>query len=214
MLPEAFILPVISAASVPMGAVAGLWFARKSDHSLAGMSIVPLPGSLTLGMALAAALTLLAPSLSIAGALTGMVFGAIAACDADCFVIPDFLVAVLAILGFTAHPFAPDATALDLAAAAAGALACFTLFAILARALRGPGAFGGGDVKLLAAIGANIGILPLSLVLLAASLLAIFAHIITRASFNAYLPFGTHLVAGTATFLVLAPGIAPYFGSL
>lgn len=114
---------------------------------------------------------LLAPGVAgLAGALFGWLLIALAALDAEHFWLPDPLVGAVALIGLAgvALGLPPDAaTRLIGGFAGFGALA---LVALAYHALRGRRGMGGGDPKLLGAIGLNLGWTALPFVLLGASL--------------------------------------------
>lgn len=106
----------------------------------------------------------------LSGALFGWLLIALAALDAEHFWLPDPLVAAVALTGLAGALFGgpPDMRA-RLIGGAAGFGVLF-LVALAYRALRGRRGMGGGDPKLLGAIGLNLGWHALPFVLLGASL--------------------------------------------
>lgn len=72
---------------------------------------------------------------------------------------------------------------------------------------------GYGDFKLLAALGAWVGIFSLPYVLLGACLAGVCVAFLRQKSFRlgASYPFGPFLAASGATALVLGPGVQSYF---
>ena len=118
----------------------------------------------------AASLALAPGVVGLAGALFGWLLIALAALDAEHFWLPDPLVAAVALTGLAGGALGspPDMFARLIGGAIGfGAL---LLVAVAYRALRGRRGMGGGDPKLLGAIGLNLGWHALPFVLLGASL--------------------------------------------
>lgn len=103
----------------------------------------------------------------LAGALLGWMLLGLALLDAEHFWLPDKLTLPLLLLGLT---IANEPSLPDRAIGAAAGYAALALIAFGYRAARGREGLGGGDPKLLAAIGAWLGWQALPFVLLAASL--------------------------------------------
>ena len=103
----------------------------------------------------------------LAGALFGWVLLGLALLDAEHFWLPDKLTLPLLLLGLIV---AREPSLLDRLIGAAAGYAVLALIAFGYRAARGREGLGGGDPKLLAAIGAWLGWQALPFILLAASL--------------------------------------------
>ena len=148
-------------------------------------------------------------------ALLDCVFGwwllALAAIDLRRWLLPDLLTLPLIVAGLLAAAlFEPE----DLLDRVLGvALGYLVLFAVAAayRRLRGREGLGGGDAKLLAAVGAWVGASALPLVILGAALVALAAAGVlrlrgTRLNAHSALPFGPFIaVAGWAIWLAQPP---------
>lgn len=109
----------------------------------------------------------------LAGAMFGWLLVALAALDAEHFWLPDPLVATVAAVGVVGGAFG---LAPDISSRIIGGIAGFTSLALIAiayQALRGRRGLGGGDPKLLGAIGLNLGWQALPFLLLGASLLGL-----------------------------------------
>lgn len=105
----------------------------------------------------------------VAGAVFGWLLLALAALDVIEFWLPDYLTVALALTGFAAIFLAPPGLEDRLIGGVAGAASLWTIgFAY--RRLRGREGLGGGDPKLLGAIGLWVGWAMLPFVLLLASL--------------------------------------------
>jgi leader peptidase (prepilin peptidase)/N-methyltransferase len=113
---------------------------------------------------------LIAPGLAgMTGAVFGWLLVALAALDLKHFWLPDQLVVAVALLGGAAAAADLAPTAVDRAIGAIGGFGCLMLVAMAYRRLRKRDGLGGGDPKLLGAIGAMLGWQALPLVLLGAS---------------------------------------------
>jgi leader peptidase (prepilin peptidase)/N-methyltransferase len=145
------------------------------------------------------------------GALFGWMLLALAALDLAALWLPDLLTAALALTGLALGGFATDMA--PLGDRVIGGLAGFGglwLVAMLYRSLRGRHGLGGGDPKMLGAIGLWLGWQLLPLVLLSACVVGL-AVVLTmlvlrrRVSGGAALPFGTMLaVGGFAMWIAMA----------
>jgi len=134
----------------------------------------------------------------------------IAALDAEHQWLPDALTLPLAALGLLAAGLGFGPPLVDRALGAAAGFGALWLLGLAYRAARGREGLGGGDPKLLAAIGAWLGVLQLPLVLLGAGLLGLVAVAAMRLRGGAVdgatrLPLGT-LMALAAWPLWLASG--------
>lgn len=148
-----------------------------------------------------------------AGALFGWALLALAILDAEHFWLPDALTLPLAAVGLLAGAW----LAPPLVDRAAGALAGYAVLALIALAFKaatGRVGLGGGDPKLLAAIGAWLGWPALGPVLLLASLIGLAAAAAAALagrdiSGKTQLPFGTLLaLAAWPLWLVGLPAFA------
>ena len=161
--------------------------------------------SLTLVLlAVVAASLLAAPgSDGVLGAFLGALMLAIAATDAQRYIIPNELTAAAAALGLLrAATIGPDAGWSGPLWAAARALAVALPFlALMAgyRALRGRDGLGLGDIKLAAVAGAWLGLMTVFAAIEVATLAALAAYIVNAAlrrrplRSTAFLPFGLFL---------------------
>ncbi len=135
----------------------------------------------------------------VAGALFGWTLLALLVLDVEHLWLPDALTLPLVIAGMAAGIWLPPALA-DRAIGAAGGFASLAAIAFAYRVTTGRVGIGGGDPKLLAAIGAWLGWQALPLVLLAASLfglaLAGFDRLAGRAvTRHSEVPLGALLAA-------------------
>lgn len=123
-------------------------------------------------------------------------FPLLGAIDARTQLLPDLLTIPLLILGLIMAPLAVGTTYLG---AALGAIIGGLSFAALLlgfKAITKRDGMGWGDVKLMAALGAWVGLLGLIPLVLAACLLALLYNYITRTPKHARIPFGPFLLAG------------------
>jgi leader peptidase (prepilin peptidase)/N-methyltransferase len=113
----------------------------------------------------------------LAGALFGWILLGLALLDLEHFWLPDALTLPLLVLGLLAGILVPEPPLVDRLIGVVAGYGMLTLIAVAYRRFRGREGLGGGDPKLLAAIGAWLGWQALPTVLLGASLvgLAIFA---------------------------------------
>ncbi|WP_036521682.1 prepilin peptidase [Novosphingobium acidiphilum] len=205
MTEPSFTFGVLALAGSPFAALGGLWSARATERRLSSLPIVPHPKTVMLGAMLGAILTICAPTSGIALAVLCIALGAVATCDADTCIIPDTLVITIAGIGIVFHPFAPGFSSAYLALSGVVLFASSEVFARHMRKWRGRTAFGGGDVKLIAAIGANVGWIRLDVVLFAGCVSAIAWH---GLDLRKRFPLGPHLVAGLAFTAWIAPRIS------
>lgn len=159
---------------------------------------VELVAALIGGLALA-----LAPDLRGAAlALFGWLLLPLILLDWRHFWLPDRLTGLLAVVGLLAGGYVSQAPLLSrLIGGAAGFLGLW-LIALLYRRLRGREGLGGGDPKLLGAIGLWLGWTPLPFVLLLAATIGLLAALPGGLRATRRLPFGTML--GIAAWLVAA----------
>ena len=156
-------------------------------------------GSEAIGVAIGVAAGVLAPGVEgVAGAVFGWLLLALGAIDRVAFVLPDPLNAALALAGLaTGLVGLQPAPAERLIGGAAG-FGSLWLVAVAYRRLRGRIGLGGGDPKLMGAIGLWLGWRPLPGVLLAACLLGL-GWVLLRAAQGRRMgavdrmPFGTLL---------------------
>ncbi len=181
-----------------------------------GSAIDPVHPALELAAAGvgAAALALVPGPAGLAGALLGWILLALAVLDARHLWLPDRLTWPLLGLGLLGGAAGLPPPLSDRAIGAALGFAALWLVAAGYRRLRGRDGLGGGDPKLLAAIGAWLGWQPLSWVVLLAALggLAWVAVQRLRGSTIAggdALPFGT-LLAGAGFALWLGLNAVPF----
>ncbi len=148
-----------------------------------------------------------------AGFVTTLI--ALAFMDADTQLLPDQLTQPLLWVGligaFAGHTGEPFDTAFW--GAIAGYLSLWLVAQVFEK-IRGQVGMGAGDFKLLAALGAWLGVWALPVLVLGASvgLLAVVlgAHLLRRGPAPARIPFGPALVAGALVMLVLkACGVEP-----
>lgn len=143
----------------------------------------------------AAALWLLPDANGVAGALFGWQLLALAALDAEHFWLPDRLTLLLAVSGLA---FGATEIGIDLKSRVIGGVVGFAVLFAIAwtyRKLRGRQGMGGGDPKLLGAIGCWMGWQSLPYILVAASCLGLLAALAMAArgkdvAATTRLPFG------------------------
>lgn len=140
----------------------------------------------------------LAPGIAGAGwALFGWLLLTLAALDARHFWLPDRLTLTLGAAGLLVGGLATGVALVDRVIGAAAGFASLWAIGAGYRRLRGREGLGGGDPKLLAAIGAWLGWLALPFVLLAASLLGLGAALLGGdLRRDRPLAFGAALAAG------------------
>jgi leader peptidase (prepilin peptidase)/N-methyltransferase len=146
-----------------------------------GAEIAPHHRWMELLAALAGAASLLVePGIQgLAGALFGWMLLALAALDLKHFWLPDRLTAPLALLGFGCGLAGWPPSLADRLIGAVAGFVSLALIALAYRRLRGREGMGGGDAKLLGAIGAWLGWQTLPAVILGASLVGL-AHVGAR----------------------------------
>lgn len=137
-----------------------------------GAAIAPVHLAAELACAFIGATAALAapPAFAFAGALFGWTLVALALLDLKALWLPDRLTLPLAIAGVLAAGAGIGPSLTDSLIGAAAGYGTLTLIAVAYRALRGRVGLGGGDPKLLGAIGAWLGWTMLPFVLLLASL--------------------------------------------
>ena len=144
--------------------------------------------------------------------LFGWVVLALGCIDWEHFRLPDVLTLPLLLAGLAVTAWFDPAALTDHAAAAAGGYLLFRLVAAAYRLARGRAGLGEGDAKLIAAIGAWVGVQGASSTLLAGALLGLafgLARLVWRRGSGASaIPFGPFLAAGgwlTLLYLMPAP---------
>lgn len=176
------------------------WLAARGQCRRCGAPIDPRHFAVELGAALLGAVALaLQPGLAgLMSALFGWWLLTLAALDAEHHWLPDRLTLPLIPLGLGAAliPLGPDLV--DRLIGAAAGFGVLAAIGALYKALRGRRGMGGGDPKLLGAIGAWVGWYPLSFVLACAGLLGLASLALKGArggtvSAADRLPFGTLL---------------------
>lgn len=150
--------------------------------------------------------------------ILGMVFGlfllALAALDVRHFWLPDRLTLPLVALGLGVSALGHGPDPLDSVIGAAASYGALALIALGYRAARGQEGLGGGDPKMLAAIGAWLGWQALPFVLLGASLIGLlFALRMNRGrtlDMQAHVPLGAMMAAAAwPLWLLIAGGAFP-----
>lgn len=142
-----------------------------SDHL-----VIELGAGLIGGLALYAA-----PDVAgVAGAIFGWFLLTLAALDAKCHWLPDRLTLSLAVIGLAASYFVEEPDLLNRLIGGAGGFLALFLIGWGYRQLRGREGLGGGDPKLLGAIGCWLGWSALPLVLLGAALVGLLAALVLR----------------------------------
>ena len=136
-----------------------------------GAKIDPRHWLIELGAALVGAFALwIAPGLAgLAGAVFGWMLIALIALDAEHYWLPDRLTLPLLLLGFGGGLIGLDPSFTDRLWGAAGGYISLAGIALAYKLIRKREGLGGGDPKLLGAIGAWLGWQPLPMVLLGAS---------------------------------------------
>ncbi|HZF43923.1 MAG TPA: prepilin peptidase [Sphingomonadaceae bacterium] len=161
-----------------------------------GISADHLAAELACALVGATAFAAAPPTVAVAGAAFGWVLIALALLDATAFWLPDRLTLPLGIAGVLAAGAGLGVPLRDSLIGAAAGFGVLALIAVIYRLLRGRVGLGGGDPKLLGAIGAWLGWTMLPAVLLLASatglLLVALRHVRGRpVSRSDALPLGT-----------------------
>lgn len=162
-------------------------------------------------------------ALLVASCVLGWLLLALAYADVACYRLPDVLTLPLLLigLGFTLL-LQPDAASDHAAAAAIGYL-LFRLVAAGYRRLRGVAGLGAGDAKLMAALGAWLGVAAIPTILLVAAGAGLAAALLLRFAgrpidATTRLPFGPFLAAaGWGLWLVALPNVSklsPYLAGI
>ncbi|PKP85183.1 MAG: hypothetical protein CVT80_04015 [Alphaproteobacteria bacterium HGW-Alphaproteobacteria-2] len=164
------------------------------------------------GLAAAALAVVFAPTpaATVLGALYLWCLLGLALCDLAAFRLPDALTGTLALAGLALAAADPARGVLAGLAAGAVGVAAFAALRQGYRALRGHEGLGMGDVKLMAGIGAGLGLAALPMVTLIAALAALALAGLARlrgdgsaAGPLAPVPFGAYLACAAAALWVL-----------
>lgn len=123
--------------------------------------------------------------------------------------IPNYLVIIAGIIGILSIPFYPEITIGQRIFGMVSVSVPLLLITLLV-----PGAFGGGDIKLMAACGIFLGwrqsLLALEFAILAAGVYSMWLLVVKRAGRRCEFAFGPFLCAGMA--VVLLSESIPFFG--
>lgn len=135
--------------------------------------------------------------------------------DAFHQIIPDSLSLPLIPLGilFSLLPFSPVSFRNSLLSAIAGFLLFFLLSWSYVK-LKGQMGLGGGDIKLIAGIGAFLGIAGLIFVILVSSLIGIITIILIRHDFKKHFSFGPFMIIASMLFVLYGIQIIDLYISL
>lgn len=199
-----------SAMLAPLAASGGIWIARATDPALARISAALRPSSVALAAGLAVGIALAASPATAPGVLVCACLAGSAAADRDQFVLPDCLTLAAVSLGLAFRPFASSSSRIELLGAGLGLYLVGTVFALTMRAWGGRGAFGQGDVKLIAGLGV---LLPPTLIapaVLAGAASALASACLPARPSRRPIALGLHLVIGVGVAL----GAASAFPSL
>jgi leader peptidase (prepilin peptidase) / N-methyltransferase len=190
------------------------WALRRGRCRACGARIDPRHPAMELAAALIGAIALLAHPLplGLVTALLGWWLLLVAALDRAHFWLPDRLTLPLAALGLAAGWAGFGPPLLERLAGAAMGYGALALIAFLYRRLRGREGMGGGDPRLMGAVGAWVGVWNLPAILLGAGLLGLAAVLAMRLRGQAVerttrLPLGTliALAAWPAWLIAAAP---------
>lgn len=119
------------------------------------------------------------------------------------YIIPDKLTLPLIVIGLI-FSFLPN-TDISWMSAGIGALSGFFLFlftAIVFQKVTGKDSLGGGDIKLIAAIGAFLGVWGTLFTVLFSSLIALVILIILKHDRKKHFPFGPFLIVGSLIYIL------------
>lgn len=189
------------------GAALGLLVAVISVRLPALETVPPVRWPRVAAMSLAALILgawsslVLAWPISLVGALLGAALLLIAVIDAEHFWLPNILTLPLGAAGLAASAFIGPGSLVDHLIGAGLGFGVLAGLAALYKRLRGRDGLGGGDARLLAAIGAWVGWAGLPSVVVWASLAGlswVLARIVARRapSLDTALPYGTYLAIG------------------
>jgi len=193
LLPYNLSCALAAAGAAPWVAHYGLKVAWATDTALHETRPVCSPLSIGLGATIAAIAVFVAPTLSLTTVAIAAVLGAIATADSANRIIPDLLVLSLAMIGLFSRPFAPFVPWQTLVWAGVSVYLIGKLFSAVMRWRHKQVAFGAGDVKMMAALAANIPSTHLAFVFLTSGILALCGHCIRPVR---HLPFGPYLALG------------------
>lgn len=170
-VPARSLVPVIS------------WLAQRGRCSACGARIDPLHVAVELAAAIvgAVALAVAPPAQAIAGMVFGWALILLIALDARHFWLPDRVTLPLVAGGWIVAALGLGVAPLDSLIGAAAGFAALWLIGAGYRLARGRTGLGGGDPKLLAAIGAWLGWMPLPFVLLGAAVMGLGIALLRRA---------------------------------
>ncbi|MGS1017104.1 prepilin peptidase [Allosphingosinicella humi] len=189
------------------------YLARRGRCRVCGAAIDPRHVAMEGGAALVGLVAVIAHPLTVAAAtaLFGWWLLILAALDLEHQWLPDALVLPLALAGLAVGWIGIGPSLDDRAGGLLAGYASLALIAFAYRALRGREGLGGGDPKLLAAIGAWLGWQQLPFVLLGAGLIGLGAVAATRmrgkpVSATDRLPLGTLMALAAWPLWLLAAG--------
>jgi leader peptidase (prepilin peptidase) / N-methyltransferase len=139
---------------------------------------------------------------------------AVALIDWEWMIIPDGISLGFLALGLAASPWSgPGILASVVGAVIGGGL--LLVVGVLWEKLRGVEAMGGGDIKLMAAVGAFLGAIPALLVIFIGAFLgAIVGVILMRREGQARIAFGTFLAAATLVVVFVGQPLIDWYTSL
>ncbi len=172
-------LPVAAASLIPVIS----WLAQRGRCRACGASIDPIHPAIEVAAAMIGAVALIVapPAQAIAGMMFGWALLLLVALDARHFWLPDRVTLPLIAGGWGAAALGLGAAPLDsLIGAATGYISLWSVGEAYRR-VRGRTGLGGGDPKLLAAIGAWCGWIPLPFVLLGAAVMGLAIALLRRA---------------------------------
>lgn len=175
-----------------------------------GAAITPLHLGVEIAAAMLGALAAaVMPTLGGAIALATLCWQLLllAVLDYQHFWLPDRLTLLLAVSGLLLGGLVGDAPLLDRAIAMVGAFAALEILRRAFRMLRGEEGMGAGDPKLLAAIAAWTGPIPLPFILLTASALGLGVALLLAAKKRPTPPFPFGTLLAVATISVTAFGL-------
>jgi len=206
------LLAAAAAGLAPLAACGGLWAARATDPALAHIRAGLRPLSMVLAAGLAIGLAVAAWPTTMAGALVCACLAGSAAADRDQLVLPDILTLAAVTLSLAMRPLAPLESRVDLLVAGVGLYVGAIVFAAAMHLRYGRTAFGLGDVKLIAALGA---ILPARLIgpaILAGGVSALACVGLPGRTAKPVIALGLHLVVGSALALGAAQAFPSFLG--
>ena len=174
------------------------WIALRGRCRSCGGRIGPAhPATEAIGLFIGVSAGLVAPGMAgAAGAVFGWLLLAAGAVDLVAFRLPNPVTLALAVTGLMAGTIGLDPPLFDRAIGGIAGFAALWLIARGYRVLRGRDGLGGGDAKLLGAIGLWIGWRTLPVVLLIACVLGIGWALARRMRAQDRLPLGTLLAIG------------------